>query len=108
MELGTLKGQVKKKDLYPLLEAALQEKNLVMTRHKGNIVRVMPKAEAMTNSDPELVTSESETIERGNAIVTKVFSLKHIDNSSAENLLQGMGLAVGVTDGESPNDVGRL
>lgn len=94
---GTLKGQVKKKDLYPLLEAALQEKNLVMTRHKGNIVRVMPKAEAMTNSDPELVTSESETIERGNAIVTKVFSLKHIDNSSAENLLQGMGLAVGVT-----------
>ena len=69
---GGLDGQVKKKDLYLLLEAALQEKDLVMTRHKGNIVRVMPKADA-TKLDPELVTTEGAPIERGNIIVQQVF-----------------------------------
>ena len=87
---GELKGQVKKKDLYPLLEAALQEKDLVMTRHKGNIIRVMPKADAI-KGDPELVTRGSADPGRqrgGHA----VFELKHIDNASADNLLQGMEL----------------
>jgi len=93
---GGLKGQVKKKDLYPLLEAALQDKDLVMTRHRGNIIRVMPKVEAQ-KADPELLVEGADPVLAGNAIVTKVFSLKHIDNSSADNLLQGMGLAIQVT-----------
>ncbi|MEN6334994.1 MAG: secretin N-terminal domain-containing protein [Phycisphaerales bacterium] len=92
---GTLKGQVRKKDLYPLLEAALQDKDLVMTRHKGNIIRVMPKADAQ-RLDPELMVEGCDPVQAGNAIVQKVFSLKHIECASADNLLQGMGLAVGV------------
>ena len=90
---GQLKGQMKKKDLYLLLEAALQEKDLVMTRHKGNIVRVMPKGDAV-KLDPELVTSDEASIQPGNAIVQRVFELKYIDNASADNLLQGMGLTI--------------
>lgn len=93
---GGLKGQVKKKDLYPLLEAALQDKDLVMTRHRGNIIRVMPKVEAQ-KADPELLLEGADPVLAGNAVVQKVFSLKHIDNSSADNLLQGMGLAIQVT-----------
>lgn len=93
---GSLKGQVKKKDLYPLLEAALQDKDLVMTRHRGNIIRVMPKVEAQ-KADPELLLEGADPVQAGNAVVQKVFSLKHIDNSSADNLLQGMGLAIQVT-----------
>jgi len=92
---GELRGKVKVKDLYPLVEAALQEKDLVMTRGKGNIIRVMPKAEAQ-KADPELMVKGCDPVQVGNAIVTQVFSLKHIDNTSAENLLQGMGLAIGV------------
>jgi len=93
---GQLKGQIRKKDLYGLLEAALQDKDLVMTRHKGNIVRVLPKAEAM-KGDPELIVPGAERVQTGNAVITHVFELKHIDNSSAENLLQAMELAVKVT-----------
>ena len=36
-------------------------------------------------------------IQAGNAVITHVFELKYIDNASADNLLQGMGLTVGVT-----------
>jgi len=93
---GTLKGQVKKKELYPLLEAVLQDKDLVMTRHKGNIIRVMPKTEAM-KADPELMMPGCDPVQAGNAVIQKVFELKYIDNASADNLLQGMGLTVGTT-----------
>ena len=93
---GNLQGSMKVKDLYLLLESVLQFKDLVMTRHKGNIVKVVPKTEVM-NVDPELVSPESRTIEAGDAVVTRVFSLKHIDTLSTENLLQQMGLSVGVT-----------
>ncbi len=93
---GTLKGQVKKKDLYPLLEAALQDKDLIMTRHKGNIIRILRKADAL-KGDPELMTPGCDPILAGNAVVTKVFELKYIDNASADNLLQSMDLAIRVT-----------
>lgn len=93
---GNLQGSMKVRDLYLLLESVLQFKDLVMTRHKGNVVKVVPKTEVM-NVDPELVSPESRTVEAGDAVVTRVFSLKHIDTLSTENLLQQMGLSVGVT-----------
>jgi type II secretory pathway component GspD/PulD (secretin) len=93
---GNLQGSMKVKDLYLLLESVLQFKDLVMTRHKGNVIKIVPKTEVM-NVDPELVTSESQGVEAGDAVVTRVFSLKHIDTMSVENLLQQMGLSVGVT-----------
>ncbi|MBP7051819.1 MAG: hypothetical protein KBE65_12465 [Phycisphaerae bacterium] len=93
---GGLKGQMKKKDLYLLLEAALQDKDLVMTRHKGNIVRVMPKMDAK-KLDPELVTTAGTSAQLGNAVVQQVFKLKHIDSDSAKNLIEGMDLAISIT-----------
>lgn len=93
---GQLRGQMKKKDLYLLLEVALQEKDLVMTRHKGNIVRVMLKSEA-AKLDPELVTPDAGSIQAGNAVVQRVFDLKYIDSASAENLIKGMDLAINTT-----------
>jgi type II secretory pathway component GspD/PulD (secretin) len=93
---GNLQGSMKVKELYLLLESVLQFKDLVMTRHKDNVVAIVPKAEFM-NIDPQLVSADSRTVEAGDTVVTRVFSLKHIDTLSAENLLQQMGLSVGVT-----------
>lgn len=93
---GQLNGQVKKKDLYPLIEAILQDKDLVMTRHKGNIIRILRKADAL-KADPELMTPGCDPIQAGNAVITQVFELKYIDNASADNLLQNMDLAIRIT-----------
>ncbi len=93
---GKLQGSMKVKELYLLLESVLQFKDLVMTRHKGNVVEIVPKTEVM-NVDPEIVTPEQRIVEAGDTVVTRVFSLKHIDTMSVENLLQQMGLSVGVT-----------
>jgi len=92
---GQLQGQMKVKDLYLLLESVLQFKDLVMTRHGDNVVNIVPKAEVMT-IDPELVSPESRTVDAGDSVVTRVFNLKYIDTVSADNLLQQMGLPVGV------------
>jgi type II secretory pathway component GspD/PulD (secretin) len=91
---GDLKGQMKVKDLYLLLESVLQFKNLVMTRHKGNIVKVLPITE-VPNADPKLLGPEAAGVETGDLIVTRVFELEHVDTTSAENLLTGMGLTTG-------------
>jgi general secretion pathway protein D len=93
---GNLQGSMKVKDLYGLLESVLQSKDLVMTRYKGNIVRITLKAKAM-NLDPQLVSPEKRNVEAGDAIVTRVFTLKHIDTANAQNFLEQMGLAVSVT-----------
>lgn len=93
---GSLKGQVKKKDLYPLIEAVLQDKDLVMTRHKGNIIRILRKVDAL-KADPELMTPGCDPLQAGNAVISKMFELKYIDNASADNLLQNMDLAIRVT-----------
>jgi general secretion pathway protein D len=93
---GDLKGQMKVRDLYLLLESVLQFKDLVMTRHKGNIVKIVPKAEVL-NLDPELVGPNAPPVEAGDAVVTRVFELKHMDTAGAENFLTGMELAVRVT-----------
>lgn len=93
---GSLQGSMKVKQLYLLLESVLQFKDLVMTRNKDNVVQIVPKTEVMA-VDPCLVTPESRVIEAGDTVVTRVFSLKHIDTVSVENLLQQMSLSVGVS-----------
>jgi len=93
---GKLQGSLKVKELYLLLESVLQFKELIMTQHEGNIVKIVPKSE-YTNIDPPLVTPDLKNVEAGDAIVTRVFTLKHVDTMSVENLLQQMGLSVGVT-----------
>ncbi|MHC4630221.1 MAG: hypothetical protein ACYS9C_02995 [Planctomycetota bacterium] len=93
---GKLQGPIKVKDLYPLLESVLRFKGFVMTRHKGNLVTVVTKDEAL-EIDPPLVDAEEGKIEHGDLIVTRVFHLDHIDTTSAKNLLEAMKLTVDVT-----------
>ncbi len=91
---GDLRGSVLVRNLYPLLESVLKFKGFVTTRHRGNIVTIVPAAEAL-DADPVLLTSDSEGIEAGNVVVTRVFELKYVDTASATNLLESMRLSVG-------------
>jgi len=96
MLTGTLRGPVKVGDLYPLLESVLRFRGFAMTR-RGNLVTIVPMAEAMT-TDPVLVETEDDKItEYGHVIVTRVFRLEHIDPTSAQNLLTGMDLGTNVS-----------
>jgi len=93
---GKLRGPIQVKDLYPLLESVLKFKGFVMTRHKGNLVTVVPTVEAL-DIDPELLEAEWGKIEQGDIIVTRLFGLEHIDTTSAQNLLTNMKLGVSIS-----------
>ena len=88
---GGLAGPIKVKHLYPLLESVLKFKDLVMAR-RGNIVTVVPTLE-WSDVDPDLRTGGG-LIEHGDAVITRVFRLKHIDVASVETLLKNMKLGV--------------
>jgi general secretion pathway protein D len=88
---GRDRGPMKLKELYPLLEQVMQLHGFVMTR-RGNLVTVVPTAEAQT-IDPEIYP-DSKGIEVGDAVITRVFKLQHIDTTNAKNLLESMKLTV--------------
>jgi len=92
---GKPRGPMKVKELYPLLETVLKFKGFVMTRHKGNLATIVPVEEAL-DIDPVLLPDKGE-IEHGDLIITRVFTLKHIDTASAENFLTRMKLTTSVT-----------
>jgi len=92
---GRLRGPIKLKELYPLLESVLQFHGFVMTR-RGDLVSIVPAAEAQ-NIDPELYP-DAKDIEIGDAVITRIFKLQHIDTSNAKNLLDAMKLAVDVSE----------
>ncbi len=91
---GDLRGSMSVRDLYLLLESVLKFNNLVMTRHKGNVVTIVPAVKAL-EADPTLVDPNAPSVDTGDIIITRVFELKHIDTDSADNLLQSMRLSVG-------------
>lgn len=93
---GDLRGSMRVRDLYLLLESVLKFQNLAMTRHKGNLVTIVPVSDAL-DADPELVGPGRRPVEAGDVVVTRVFELRYIDTSSAQNLLDNMRLSVGVT-----------
>jgi general secretion pathway protein D len=93
---GKFRGPIKVKDLYPLLEEVLKFKNLVMTRGKGNLVTIAPVANAL-DIDPALLYTDEAKIERGDGIVQRIFKLKHIDTTTAQDLLTGMKLTTSIT-----------
>jgi len=93
---GNLRGSMKVKDLYLLLESVLKFQNLAMTRHKGNIVTIVPTSDVLS-VDPRLVGPGEEAVEAGDVVVTRVFELEHIDTESAQNLLDNMKLSLGIT-----------
>ena len=93
---GKFRGPIKVKDLYPLLEEVLKFKNLVMTRSKGNLVTIVPVADAL-KIDPALLEIDKTETELGDGIVQRVFKLEHIDAVNAQNLLTGMSLTTNIT-----------
>ncbi|MHC4396435.1 MAG: secretin N-terminal domain-containing protein [Planctomycetota bacterium] len=99
-----LRGPIKVKDLYPLLESVLKFQGFVMTR-KEDLVTIVP-AEEVLNIDPVIVDTEKGDIEVGDVIVSRVFRLKHIDAASAQNLLDGMKLGANINT--SASGVGAL
>lgn len=92
---GKLRGDLRVKDLYPLLESALKFRGFAMTR-KGNLVTIAPVDQALDN-DPLLITDEIGEVEQGDVIVTRVFELQYIDTGNAQNFLSSMRLATTIT-----------
>jgi type II secretory pathway component GspD/PulD (secretin) len=93
---GDLQGTMKVRDLYLLLESVLKFRGLAMTRHKDNVVTIVPVGSAL-DIDPQLVGPGQPTLRAGDVVVTRVFELRYIDAASAKNLLDGMKLSIDVT-----------
>lgn len=93
---GKLQGEIRVNDLYSLLESVLKFKGFAMTRHKGNLVTIVPVTDAL-EVDPELVDPNSKIVEAGDIVVTRVFELQYIDTAGATNLLENMRLSVAVS-----------
>ena len=93
---GKFRGPIKVKDLYPLLEEVLKFKNLAMTRSKGNLVTIVPVADAL-KIDPVLLEIDKAETEIGDGMVQRVFKLEHIDTTAAQNLLTEMKLTTSIT-----------
>lgn len=90
-----LRGPIKVKELYPLLESVLKFKGFVMTR-KGNLVTIVPAAEAL-DIDPLLSEDTEGKIKTGDVVITRVFELKYQDAATAQNLLTSMKLGTSIT-----------
>ncbi len=93
---GEFRGPMKVKDLYPMLESVLKFKGFVMSRGPGNLVKIVPEAEAL-DIDPALLKVDKGKVEHGDVIVSRVFQLQYIDTASAQNFLTTMKLATNVT-----------
>lgn len=96
---GKLQGEIRIKDLYPLLESALRFKGFGMIRHQDNVVVIRPLAEAL-RADPKVITPQHGTdqiLQPGDIIVTRVFKLRHLDTLSAADFVGNMELATAVT-----------
>jgi type II secretory pathway component GspD/PulD (secretin) len=93
---GKLQGKIRVKDLYPLLESVLKFKGLAATCHKGNLMTIMPAADAL-DMDPALLDPNNTVIGAGDMVVTRIFDLHYVSASSAMNLLNSMKLSVAVS-----------
>ena len=93
---GEFRGPMKVKDLYPLLESVLKFRGFVMSRGPGNLVKIVPAADAF-DIDPTLLQVDKGKVEHGDVIVSRVFQLKYIDTTTAQTFLAAMKLATNVT-----------
>jgi len=90
---GKLQGEIRVRDLYPLLESVLKFKGFAMTRHKDNLVTIMPMSDAL-ESDPTLMDPNGTSLGAGDMVVTRVFNLQYVNPSSAMSLLDNMKVSV--------------
>jgi type II secretory pathway component GspD/PulD (secretin) len=93
---GKLRGEIRVKDLYPLLESVLKFKGYAMTCHASGLTTIVPVTDAL-QVDPVLVDPNGGNIEAGDLVVTRVFDLQYITTASAMNLLDNMKLTVAVS-----------
>lgn len=93
---GRFQGEIKVKELYPLLESVLKFRGFAMTRNDGNLVTIVPVDEVLA-ADPELIDPNNGTIRPGDVVVTRILELQHMDATSAKNLLENMSLGVAVS-----------
>jgi len=92
---GRLRGPITLKELYPLLEQVMQFYGFAMTR-RGDLVSIVPATEVQS-IDPVLYP-DAKDIEIGDAVITRVFKLQHIDTTNAKNFLDAMRLAIDVRE----------
>lgn len=98
-----VQDKIKVGELYPLLESVLKFRGFVMSR-KGNLVTIVPAAKVL-DVDPTLLKDDQGQVQFGDVIVTRIFHLKYIDPTSAQNLLAGMRLGVTI---QPVTDTGTL
>ena len=79
----------------------LKFKGFAMTRHKDNLVTIVPMAEAL-QADPTLMDPNGANLGAGDMVVTRVFTLQHINPASAMNLLDGMKISVAARSSRRP------
>jgi len=88
-----IRGPIKVKDLYPLLQSVLKFQDFVMTRD-GNMVTIVKKIDGV-KIDPAFEPGPGE-IQVGDGIITRVFKLNHITTDNAMNLLNTMKLGTSI------------
>jgi len=71
----------------------LKFKGLAMTSHRAGLVTIVPVTDAL-DVDPALVGPDGATMTAGDMVVTRVFSLRHVNTASAMNLLNNLKLSV--------------
>lgn len=92
-------GQIKVKELYPMLESILHYNDLAMVK-KDNFVIIVPR-DQVSKIDPKFISDDQGDIQVGDAVITRLFTLDHIDAEDAKNLLAGMGLGVDINTSAS-------
>jgi type II secretory pathway component GspD/PulD (secretin) len=93
---GKLRGEMRVKDLYPLLESVLKFKGYAMTRHRDNLVLIVPVERAL-EADPELIGDGPGAMRAGDMVVTRLFGLRHVTTATAGGLLERMKLSMAVS-----------
>lgn len=93
---GQLQGKVRIQDLYALLQTVLKFKGLAMIRKDVNLITVVPVSDVM-DTDPALIDPNSDKIQAGDLVVTRLFVLQYVDAVSAKTFLENMKLSLAIS-----------
>jgi len=93
---GKVKGNMKVKDLYILLETVLKFNGLAMTTRGGKLVAIVPVGQVL-DADPKFIDESNKTVQAGDIVVTRIFETKHVDVTSVANVLNQMRLGTVVS-----------